>query len=67
MAEHNDCILVTGANGFIGRALCAKLRNKGWKVRGSIRSIEHKALLPAGVEAVLSGSITSDTDWLSIL
>lgn len=67
MVEYNKRILITGANGFIGRELCAKLINKGWKVRGSIRSIKYKTLLPDSVEAVLSGSITSDTDWLSIL
>lgn len=40
-------VLVTGANGFIGRALCATVATAGLKVRGVVRQ---QGDLPAGVE-----------------
>lgn len=40
-------VLVTGANGFVGRALCATLATAGLKVRGVVRQ---QGDLPAGVE-----------------
>jgi uncharacterized protein YbjT (DUF2867 family) len=33
-------ILVSGANGFIGRNLCAFLKEKGYFVRGAVRNKE---------------------------
>ena len=33
-------IMVTGANGFIGRAACAHLRATGWSVRGLVRTLD---------------------------
>lgn len=32
------CVLVTGANGFVGHALCKALPSKGWIVRRAVRS-----------------------------
>lgn len=40
-------VLVTGANGFVGRALCATVAAAGLKVRGVVRQ---QGDLPAGVE-----------------
>ena len=34
-------ILVTGANSFIGRALCKKMLAEGWRVRGTVRDSKH--------------------------
>lgn len=56
-------ILITGANGFIGRALCDKLLADGYEVRGAVRSKVGRVALPAGVVAVSIGSIGSDTEW----
>ena len=56
-------VLITGANGFIGRALCEKLLAEGWQVRGAVRSKVGRFALPAGIETVSIGSIGSDTDW----
>ena len=56
-------ILVTGANGFIGRALCERLLAEGCQVRGAVRSKVSRTALPAGVEATPIGSIGSDTEW----
>jgi nucleoside-diphosphate-sugar epimerase len=59
--------LVTGANGFIGRALCKRLRIDGWQVRGSVRSSKQLVHLQDGVEAVIVESIGPDTDWTEAL
>lgn len=60
-------ILVTGANGFVGQALCKSMTSNGWHVRGTIRSIEQVASMPAGVEVVQIESIGADTDWSDAL
>ena len=57
-------VLVTGANGFVGRALCAGLVARGVQVRGSIR---HLCELPAGVEPVVVGEIDENTNWQGAL
>ena len=56
--------LVTGANGFVGRLLCAELPGKGHMVRAAVRS---PAQLPDGVEVIAVGNINGDTDWLKAL
>ena len=56
-------VLVTGASGFIGKALYKKILTNGWQVRGTFRSEIHVSRLPDNVEAVLIRSIDSDTNW----
>jgi len=56
-------ILVTGAGGFIGSALCSRILAEGWQVRGTFRSESDVSRLPEGVEAFSIGSIDSDTKW----
>ena len=34
-------VLVTGANGFVGWALCRRLSTDGWQVRGTVRDSKH--------------------------
>lgn len=41
--------------------------SNGWHVRGTVRSIEQAASLPAGVEVVQIESIGPDTDWSDAL
>jgi nucleoside-diphosphate-sugar epimerase len=60
-------VLVTGANGFIGRALCSRLLAEGWRVRGTVRSNNQFALLPDGVEPTKVDSIGLETDWENTL
>ena len=60
-------VLATGANGFIGRALCERLLTEGRQVRGAVRSQVGRVSLPAGIEAVSIGSIGPDTDWSKAL
>ncbi|NIA69023.1 NAD-dependent epimerase/dehydratase family protein [Pelagibius litoralis] len=53
--------LVTGANGFVGTAVCRHLIARGWTLRGSVR--RSAAVLPEGVERLVSGPIDGTTDW----
>ena len=53
-------VLVTGATGFVGRALLPVLLEQGHTVRAATRG---PAELPRGVEAVIVGDIGPDTDW----
>lgn len=54
--------LVTGANGFVGSALCRRLlQESGASVRGAIRGAGR--LLPPGVEPVVVGPIGASTNW----
>ncbi len=45
-------ILITGAAGFIGRSLCAKMLENNWKVKAFVREESKISLLPVGVESV---------------
>lgn len=57
-------ILVTGANGFVGRELCKVLPRHGYAVMAALRS-ENTSL--SGVEPVIIGGIDSTTDWSGAL
>ncbi len=50
-------VFITGATGFIGRAVCAKMLENGWRVKGVIRKKSEINALPAGVEGVCLDSI----------
>lgn len=56
--------LVTGANGFVGSALCARLSNDGMPVRGAVRSSNVRL---GGTEGVRIDGLASDTDWSEAL
>lgn len=58
-------VLVTGANGFVGCAVCAELVRRGYKVRGAVRSISRTSGLTC--ELVEVGEINSTTDWSGML
>ena len=60
-------ILVTGATGFIGKPLCAKLLADGFQVRAAVWREESDVGLPVGIEISLIDSIGSDTDWAQAL
>ena len=53
-------IAVTGANGFVGRALCTEALRRGLAVRGITRV---PCTLPDGVENVAVGEVDGDTPW----
>ncbi len=52
-------VLVTGANGFIGRVLCAALTQHGYAVRGAVRSSTASTQTPC----MAVGEITEQMDW----
>ena len=60
-------VLVTGANGFIGKALCEKLYADGWQVVGTVRNKQSASKLPVGVEIVKVDSLGPETDWKEAL
>jgi len=50
-------VFITGATGFIGRAVCTKMLENGWKVKGALQETSRVNLLPVGVEGVYLGPI----------
>jgi UDP-glucose 4-epimerase len=56
--------LVTGADGFVGRALCERLLAAGWGVTGAVR--DRTRSLPAGVTHWPGGPIET-ADWAAVL
>ena len=58
-------VLVTGANGFAGAAICRHLLAQGWILRGSVRSATAK--VPEGVETVVIGDLDDTTEWAAAL
>jgi len=57
-------ILVTGAAGFIGRALCPALAAEGHRVVAGLR---REAAMPHGVETAILGDIGPATGWSAAL
>ncbi len=53
-------ILIIGANGFVGRALCRHALKHGFAVRCAVRSPSN---FPYDVETVAIGDINGSTDW----
>jgi nucleoside-diphosphate-sugar epimerase len=64
--EAGTKVLVTGASGFVGRQLCARLAASGYAVRCATRS---GVLTPPlqGFDAVNVGELGVDTDWSQAL
>ncbi|MCK1466613.1 MULTISPECIES: NAD-dependent epimerase/dehydratase family protein [unclassified Bradyrhizobium] len=57
MSDVKQIVLLTGANGFIGRHLAPALLREGWEVRGTVRKpakMDHEIVLK---------SIGAGTDW----
>lgn len=57
-------VLVSGANGFVGKALCAELSRLGHAVRAAVRS---STLQVENIEAISIGEINAETDWTDAL
>lgn len=56
--------LITGANGFVGKALCAELLRQGLSVRAAVRSPNQ---VQSNVETLAVGNIDGDADWRNAL
>ncbi len=57
-------LLVTGANGFVGKALCGALFEQGYAVRGAVRSAK---TIVETCERVVVGDFDEQTDWENAL
>lgn len=55
-------ILVTGATGFVGRALCTRLATLGYTVRRAIR-VPLPPVEPDPFDTVTTGELGPQTDW----
>ena len=53
-------VLVTGANGFVGEALCGELQARGFAIRAAVRS---GSLQVENAEMAAVGAIDGETDW----
>jgi nucleoside-diphosphate-sugar epimerase len=56
--------LVTGANGFVGKHLCAELLRQGQPVRAAVRSASPPV---DGIEVAVVGAIDGETNWANAL
>lgn len=56
--------LISGANGFVGKALCAELIRRGQHITAAVRSMNS---LPEYPEAIVIGEIDSGTNWTTAL
>ncbi len=63
-------VLVSGANGFIGRATCHRLLQDGFRVRAAVRDPRAPGcadLIEAGVDLTVVKSIDGETQWKEAL
>lgn len=64
-------ILVTGANGFIGQALCVRLAKEGFIVRGQIFDTSNQAFNikaeEKGIELLATGDLRTFNQWPKLL
>src|SRR3989338_11042183 len=65
MKRHTEnTVLVTGANGFVGQALCGEMLRRGWQVSAAVRA---PCQLPVAVATVSVGAIDGETNWADAL
>lgn len=61
-------VLVTGASGFIGDALCSSLQSSEWRVLGAVRKLNPAKLnRKITYKEIATGDISVETDWLESL
>lgn len=61
MSHAGQTVLVTGATGFVGKALCAQLAHLGYDVRAAVRQSGSASGMQ--VDEVCVGSLGASTDW----
>lgn len=62
LGGNGKVVLVTGANGFIGKAVWAELPRRGYRARGVVRH-RLRVNVPDGAECFSIDEIDADTDW----
>ena len=63
MPANPPSLLITGANGFVGRAVCQLAQTRGFNIRTITRSPHPE--LPG--QNIVSGELSARTDWQSVL
>ncbi|PPC88855.1 MAG: UDP-glucose 4-epimerase, partial [Methylobacter sp.] len=58
-------VLITGANGFVGKAVCSHLAANGFAVKAVVRKLSDN--LPQDFPRIAIGEIDGQTDWQSAL
>jgi len=58
-------ILIAGATGFVGEAICELLSRRGMEATAAVRSISKS--LPDSVKQILVGELSRDTDYTAAL
>lgn len=59
-------VLITGASGFIGQALCIHLQMQGYNVVGTVRNRSKQVgLHQLGIPSIIIPDINASTDWLA--
>ena len=56
--------MISGADGFVGKVLCAELRQRRQRVRAAVRS---RKVSVEDIEAIVVGAIDSETNWADAL
>ena len=59
-----NTVLVTGANGFVGKPLCLALLEQGQAVRAAVRSANVQV---ENCETIVVGELNDQTDWTNAL
>ncbi len=60
-------VLVTGANGFVGRALCKTLSDSGYEVVAAVRDDAVRYSISSALQTVTVGEVGPKTDWSNAL
>ncbi len=60
-------ILVTGANGFIGREICRHLADGGWLVRAAVRDPAKASQVPAPAQVLAITDPLSSAHWEELI
>ncbi|HSQ02872.1 MAG TPA: NAD-dependent epimerase/dehydratase family protein [Burkholderiales bacterium] len=69
MPEKKGRTLVTGAGGFVGRAVCATLAAAGHEVRAMVRTVSRNGEkpYPVVVEKIFGGDVSENGEWHPLL
>ncbi|WP_333873145.1 UDP-glucose 4-epimerase family protein [Methylobacter sp.] len=67
ISRYSHSVLITGANGFVGKPLCAELLRQGQSVRAAMRLARVESLPLENIETVPIGVLDGETDWTQAL
>jgi len=67
ISRYSHSVLITGANGFVGKPLCAELLRQGQSVRAAMRLARVENLPIKNIETVSIGVLDGETDWTRAL